>query len=495
MAFTRNTRSTRRPTSTGRTGGRIVKRSTMGKARKMNRNPKQAILAAMVMAAGQAALNGDINQKMAGAKKAFSALRVGSIKAGRSVISMIANDPASAVNPERTKVPAVIDESIGRRNVVGNTPYSAFVHKTKMVSGVKTSRAVKTIAAINGTKKQVQFSTETQELLGTAGRAANLYSRFGFNQKLWYMPRSYGWTNQDIITLWGFNTAGTGFAGYEAPNDREETVYGLLTKFQQEIKLYNSNKNFPMKLSIHVLSNNTSTVAKGDLLSNACTTSGSLTDGDNQDPGKLPLIYQFGEYVTDSRSEKVIVHPKAKPTMSSNFETQCNIVETFTKTLQPEDTWVFQHDLMTGPGIRLDKIIENIKSAQDGTIAAAPLQYSYLIEAVGMPTMLYNTENPNDTTLGTSPGHLSLEFKKTYEAVNRSRTTVQNTGTDEGGFTVLTPAVRTFTKQPAGNLDTKLINVNDGDLANGEQGGPYSVSVMSNEIQRVAAPVGQPDFT
>ncbi len=124
------------------------------------------------------------------------------------------------------------------------------------------------------------------------------------------------------------------------------------------------------------------------------------------------------------------------------FDECFTIQKTFSQVLEPGEEWEIDYTHMTGPGIRLSHLItqgDSFAWDEDGAAFYYPI-----FEMVGVPVECYDSENVDNSYIGTSSGSIQIEMRKQCEIV-QSQSNPSNLFETQDGFEDKRWAYRVYT--------------------------------------------------
>lgn len=310
----------------------------------------------------------------------------------------------------------------------------------------------------------------------------------GFNQKTWtaFDPGIFP-TYRDIY-LEFINVA----PGYGTPQKKKERVYGMALSARTSFKFSNSNSYFPVKLKLHLISHrNEYFVSESEILKEFVSNSPT-----SQEANRLPIRYQYGGIVNQLDHSDCNVSRRAQLTMAPGFRDNFQIAHTLTKTLKPNDVWTAHFDESYGPGLDLGEIRSR------GSLNT-PLHFSLIVEMTGVecegiqqevtppdPESLFNPTYGNPykelgTYIGSSPGEVNFEFKKSITYVQSPDIEFETLADGDG--VKMKPAFRAFVTEPR---EEKEFNVDFEEVGfPGQSDSTLFVPVMTDKDLRFANPL------
>ena len=277
------------------------------------------------------------------------------------------------------------------------------VFKTSFEAGKPATRSVVQAGKQNGTSKITFYDSIVQTPTNDRDQLT-LYS--GFNQKALYWPRSVAhWSWNDLKTL-------INATGYVNETERAEAAYWLTKYFGTKLTIYNTNKYIKTKVKVHWL-------RQKEHNGGASTKMSSFFNSNIDFPTvkyTIPAEYQLTNNVVDTVFDHVMVDPVlGSMRQAERFPVTFDVVKTFTQTLDPGESWNIDYKHHTGPGIRINDLV----NAVDDTAFNNEASFFYypVIEFVGPTVECIDSDPPHLSYLGTAPGNLQVEFKKYFEAV------------------------------------------------------------------------------
>jgi hypothetical protein len=287
--------------------------------------------------------------------------------------------------------------------------------------------------------------------------------------------------------------------------DKIVRVYANTIYFEDEYRITNNNAYFPIRVRVNLTS------YRGlDTPSNAHTTMLDCVNSSTtlQSQKGMPIYMQQNTATDNTLSSAdpgfshVDVDPKTPGVKASPlFKAEFNIIKSDSIKLDPGDTLVYKHRHYTGPGLRLDKMIDFIRMSQEATPDVEkwyPLSYYPWFEIVGGKAYAFtqfSTSDPNAKFEGTSPAYVNFEYTKRSLAVVKNFTSdlLMSGVTDPTGgrFEVGDYTVRTYVTQPTdeGSLPNKRFYVAPDKILDGTDTpglDTYTVPIMTDAVARHA---------
>lgn len=323
--------------------------------------------------------------------------------------------------------------------------------KTKFMVGQKPTRIVNEKGRLNGTRKITQYDTQVQDTVSTGAQRQSLTMTTGANQKSFYGfdERSY-WTLNDLEGL-------VDAASYSSAKNHAQIVYWMTKYFGTRITMMNTNKYLKMRVRVHWLKANQTGFTPKDWLADMVKAA-SLPAPTDTEADWVPYNLQLTPAENTSQRFSVALDPKLGSMRKSKlFEVIFDTTKTFTKTLEPGETWEMDYCHYTGPGVKVNDLIITDDLATYATSAAA--FYYPMFEIVGKPSEVVDSQNRESSFIATNAGAIQLEFKKYCEIVSADISTANlyDTGT-AGGYEADQWAYRVFTDYATTNTDTGIIN-------------------------------------
>lgn len=389
---------------------------------------------------------------------------------GKRLVQSI-QSPTLDVYSDTLSVPSISQTTLAKYTGSKWNPNSKTI-KISFQSGKRPSRANFNCGKQNGVNKKVYLDTIRQTSITDAQRQAFTVST-GYNQKKQFMFDS-GYTSFNIAGLASiFN-----FTGLTAPATSNQRVYANVHKMLSEIKITNINKYLPTYLKIHFFRYQQQEIPYLSLLGSCCNS--VVTTQDSQEA--MPFMYQLQPSVTvASTRAEVKVDPKTPGIMSApEWKSQCEIVKSFSVKLNAGDILNLNHTHLCGSGIRLDKLFgEWINPTTSNTI---PLTYGVMFEMYGPSVDAYRSTDNRIRYLGTGPGYLTFEFKRSITgALPPTSTSTENHDATYGGFDSVHFGIRVFQNETTIHRSTasKVLNWDEGSTA-------ITIPVMSDLAEQDA---------
>jgi len=368
-----------------------------------------------------------------------------SVKIGVS----IGKKPSEHTGGDEPTSPVMVMNS-EKKHVLANMDDDRVVHKTAYHTGIPTSSAIKLSKKQNGSGYRV-LTDSLVDVISLEDRNV-LTQQCGFNQKLYHIPPI---RSQVPLYLIKDLIASDKSAISDILSARR--VFSNVCNVKQQFLIKNTSAHFPMNFTIHLLKiKNTDYVAQSlNSLMNVTFygTGADLDDFTELSRGYVAKYLQHNplqiEGASTMQSSNVLVSNKLKsPTLSSNFRSGAEIVESFSKTIPPGDFWNFSHTHHCGSGIDLISVFRATDegSGEESDLSAAlnsdrdqkfmPFTYGVMFECKGKMAEAYfiPSENSVNTYLGSSPCNYTYEFK----------TSAYFAAEETDGNSVTTPGTRVF---------------------------------------------------
>lgn len=400
-----------------------------------------------------------------GAKKLSA--RVGNMYAS------IIDAPPDEYLGKTSSIPAVSTEKLISLTG-GNDIYRSKVHRIIFTAGDYSTKAVKAAAKLNGINTW-NHQDSIRTTLSDVDRASLIYST-GFNQKCQMtMGESFFWSVDDLYDIMDL-------ASLSDRTNAEQVLYANILNLKTNIKITNLNKYLPMIIKIHMVKFSDPANNYRDLIQ--LTTNSDITTP-TQGVNTMPVWNQLTVSANSSMGDYVYVDPKSNGIMSSNeWKAKCEIVRTFTKQIDSGDILDFNYIHRCGPGARVDKIAGAWRASDSSTIQ--PVTYVPLIEFYGPLVEGYRADNAVYRWLGTGPGAIAFEYKKSLVAANEhTETRVYNDGTS-GGMLANRIGMRVYTRDIVRkDATTRIKNVSYSNIVT--SAGTSSQLIIPLMVDEVAA--------
>lgn len=348
------------------------------------------------------------------------------IKHGNSTYGVVPRPTSSGGNGD-DKVAAITRESVsvmkGNRLMAERT-----THKTNFESGRPASKALKLLGKINGVARNVTFDTKVQIPTSPTVSRDQLTWNHGFNSRNFNLLPRFAYVNYDDIRLQlPLDTLDA------MPSNKDATYYASVLECVNELQIFNQSNDFPIKVKIHLIdATGSADESTGSSFQTNFSTKIFNTSLSTQTEGAIPVDYQHSLVLTEnfspsSRNQQNTVDTslKHKGLYSSNFfKENYDIVKTFSKTLNPSDTWQFKHTHHCGAGIDISALTITDASVTGNVLYFQPIPYFIIIETRGVQCECQYRNNNGElgTYLGTSPGYYMAEYRKSVKFVQASAT-------------------------------------------------------------------------
>lgn len=358
-------------------------------------------------------------------KAAMLLATLGSEKLAAKVGSAYANiiqAPEGDFMGSATQVPATSVES--SKMLSGwNGGYTSKSHKIRFEAGPPSTSSIRRLRKLFGETKTTQFDT-LRTALSDASRA-ELTVHTGFNQKnqVMFSPSYTGFTLNDMNEIFQINDVDENLT-------YSQKVYANIMEMASNVRISNINKFLPVTVKIYMVKNLDLTREFSSIIASATNAYPGIIQSNNA----MPVYNQLAADVVGSNVKSVLVDPKSNGIISSNqWKGEVEIVRTFTKKLGPGDVLDFDYIHHCGPGLRLDKVMGMWTDTAIND--ASSVTYLPMFEIVGPPVEAYRADNSAYRYLGTAPGSVNFEFKKTIKGVQRSFSVFdENTGANKGYY-------------------------------------------------------------
>lgn len=364
--------------------------------------------------------------------------------AGRALVDAMKNGGMSRVGGDNPKKSIDTSSKITVKKSTSNV--DARTHYTNIVLGNnRLSKAWETLKNINGEQTKV-FADSLVDVTAAATRSATQTFEFGFNQKGFWFDQNFMWSRSDLISVipgiqdWLSRSDDPTFLTKESGT---VLAYAGWVKNMTELMIENSNKYFPVTIKIHLCC-----LKNANVLYRSEDASQSSSDqnigrlervstmlarrvfpqynvDDNRPASAVPQGYYYpnADYDSGEGFLKVLFDTDTSLKKSSFFRENVSVVRTDTKVIKPSDTWVYKYQVNHPGGIKLNTWIDQSRESESSVINFSdefPMDYFPIIEVVGRrcETIATPVNNASARYLGTSPGALFCEYKKTCCFIN-----------------------------------------------------------------------------
>lgn len=359
----------------------------------------------------------------------------------------------SAGRDTDSTVPMMVVNSIATRDSLGtHVPKASY--SSLVLTGKPTSKLLKQLSKEYGVITKTLFDTKqylnSNTIASTSASALPrqlLTHSHGFNlRNFTVMPTASTITYKNLVESVGFSQTQTASDGFTPVADGQ-VVYGSLLNSTSMIQFINQSRFFPIKFKVHIVnaldSQRTSTPARNIFL-NMLQNWQPVTINSTTGLPTFPTTFDRAEIPYYFRVAPAKFEGGAQPDSSAIFETtswdQLNvgrgllssdyfrenydIVKTISKTLEPNESWLFKHRHEYGSGTDLSSIFQsyvndrNLSGISPGSFSLA--NYFYIIETTGKPVegVFRDVTGTNEPRFGTSPGYYFYEFKTEFQFVN-----------------------------------------------------------------------------
>jgi len=399
-------------------------------------------------------------------------------------LKRVTNPPGLTGRPDRT-IPLFSEEKATPMRNQG-TVEPKMMHKTKVITGNPSSKTLMEIGKENGIETRVLFDSkmwrEPGEGTSSPLNRSVLSHSCGFNCRNFMTPGTAAFvTRGDFLratmplALGPIPDIGAGSASSWA----DGITYASLLETMTELQFHNQSRFLPLVMKIHIVTRRQGSESKltqepSAEMSSLVNLVGLDDQGDYRNPPRtgIPGYYLLstprGEgsgYEFGGTFYEFDMLNSGRGLMSSPyFRDNFSIVDTLTKTLEPNDFWQFRHEHQFGSGVDLDIMTADYQGVSDDdplkTADLTPLSYFYVIETKGLPCEgVYNQGNNGadlfEPRFGTSPGYYYMEIRKSIKFVRPS----------ENSFEII-PGVGQFGGPVERRIHTRTFTKNEVDFAN-----------------------------
>lgn len=333
--------------------------------------------------------------------------------------------------------------SRGNNHIVGGKVYTVNVD-----TGQTPTRSNRAMGRLYGLTNKNFFDTKRQAI--SDAQRSSMTLSCGFNQKTQAVFST-------ICTAYSINELNTIFdITDDFPNvTRQQVAYANIQRMRHEINIANINKYLPSIIKVYIIKYKQQATSYETLVS-SCSNAALAA----QDVMAMPRMNQLTVPVISSFQNSVQVDPLSNGILGSpRWKSQCEIVHTFKKKLNAGDKLNIIHDHYCGPGVRLDKLFGEARSAVNNLVN--PSAYGLMFELVGVPVEGYRADNTAIRYLGTGLGFLSFEFRRSMLGSNiPQRDAAAEAAATIGGFNSAGFGVRIYTKEITTHLDVvnRIVN-------------------------------------
>jgi len=390
-----------------------------------------------------------------------------------------------------------VEKETNKRLTGGNAIQLATQFKTKFEYGRRSSQAIRSMAAQNGTVSVNLINTETStnfnevDSPGAALNRADLSKSYGFNQKLLLVPgRFLTLSVRRALAIFGLDPQAR---LNEAFNTQQ--IYGMCMEERTRTRIMNTSTYFPTIIKYYMVSVEGESKEQPSFhgllrsIGQAGISTG-VADDPNVDPtltGRIPGIQQFSDIVQDSSANNrvfntLVVDPETSITGRADFRGAYSVMKTFTKKLMPGDVWELDITRHTGAGWDLSKMaVSSDASTEDGYAVS----HYPLIECQGIPCEC--SKNTGDLTyMGTSPGWIQTQFRTDTKFINKPIQSISNVRGVSPSY-----AIRAFVKNVASDTGSAVRKFNVSAANIGPPDGPagnYYIPLVSDKEVKYARP-------
>jgi hypothetical protein len=349
----------------------------------------------------------------------------------------VATDKQSAIEFSSVRKPSA-DAAVPGRTYV-----------SKFHTGNRNSSLAKRLSREHGTKKIWTYDSMVNDQNSTVFRP-KLQVRHGFNQKsqVFFNPEVAWWTIGELSTEMNLSLNKTDAL-------TQQTLYAQINHMVQRFTLTNSNAYLPVVVKIHLCDFSKVNSARSQF-SGCYSANAAIAD---QTEGRMPNQMLFSRTVDTYRVQSLVDPASSGFRSAEEGKANIKVVKTFTKKLQPNDTWIFDHYHHFGSGMNVTKLLGLIEDTDVDN--NTPISYAPIFEQVGRLCEAVNDGvdgNSQSRYTGTAPGTVHFEFKRGYEKVlsptrNRWNLPGETDTFDTEGF-----YIRSFANIIRPTSNTKLMN-------------------------------------
>lgn len=352
-----------------------------------------------------------------------------------------ASHPANNLPPS---APVVKSHDVKMKQMA-NASIMRRIHRTRVHTGMPATKAMMKIKQTFGSFKKYQF--DSKFAYTSAGTRNTLTHSAGFNDTNFVMMPYNSWMAPNSIL-----DVVTGWEQYVTPEDKAQKTYLSIEYLEQEIKFYNQSSYLPCIIKFFMIDRTSSApdqpeggivrALSEETFNNvlATQTESAIPTRDQHSDIEVELIGFAGE------TRNVHLANRSRLTDSANFRTKFKILDTFSKKLEPGDTWVINHKHHCGPGLDLQSLIDSERGVNRNQFD--PIAYQYAFSIKGIPCEAINQqEGTKRAHLGTSPAYTTMEFRKGMKAISNNDRTITDINANLG-MRDNSVHIRTFTSNP-----------------------------------------------
>ncbi len=321
------------------------------------------------------------------------------IYASKAGVKTTVNPKGSPGFPKgKEELPNIVRDSITKMSG-SNMVQTARKFRTNIKTGAPSSASVNRCSKNYGSTTSVRYNSERDA--DTAKR--NVMSvAFGFNQKAFWLPTSPDtyFTAREYSEFWEAETT-------SVPDTGTQQMYGLALNQKNTFKISNSNTYFPVKVKAHLVASLDPSVDPTQMRDEVWNTSIGT-----QEESAIPEIYQLQAGSADNVQYTVQCDTRGNLKQSSFFRNNQVILRTVSKRLAPGDVWELTNDHSFGSGLDLYLVKETSRTGSFNPVGAYWVFELEGIQCEGVDKV------SGATYIGTSPGAISWENKKTWSYVN-----------------------------------------------------------------------------
>lgn len=345
----------------------------------------------------------------------------------------------------RAEIPMISETSCQLIRQTGLDKAEKKIWKTKIYSGLPTSSALKLQKRLQGGRRYFGVDTkQVENLVGNNIIPDRIALEFatGFNQRGWrVLPMGTTFTHKQVFDKIWVSTAYAGsnaaLISSAADSDAKDRAYAGIESIRSQLSIANTNAFLAMNVRMHFIANKEPRQSIGEPIDRFANLVFSDSVGGSQKDGCIPERYQFSNISPESnipageegnRKQKIAqswactTSNKATLKSSPAFRDKYEIVQSFTKRLQPNDTWRIDHVHTLGGGLDYFASREHIALENDISYTDKPIAGFWVMEFWGTPVQAEVVTSASPliihTFQGTGPGSLQLEYKTSMNAVN-----------------------------------------------------------------------------
>jgi hypothetical protein len=339
---------------------------------------------------------------------------------------------SSGTNPGASAIPVQYESSAKSAQVLVNRGDVGRVFKSVYETGFRPSKALLMLAKQQGVEVKTMFDTKIDWQTSLLRNA--LTHGAGFNTKEYHIPSARAQMSYNDVRR---NVLGGSTTDIDNFISSDERTLASVLNLKQQFMFRNNSVGFPLEVKIHIVKQKASPFGQAAMARMFFDIVPSTVEFGNAAVirGKVPRWYLTGGYIFENSALDTDINLNFNASnkmkdlgISSTFRQMFDVVETFQKTLDPNDYWNFSHIHNCGAGIDLNILntfggggaVGSDAAGQDNSLSNHPYLFGIIIETKGKlceAAIVNSAGTEFDSYIGTSPTWWSYECKTTINLV------------------------------------------------------------------------------